>query len=212
MSDPVFIGAGLIGAILIGAMLLSQEGPPALATTAPHPAAVGGMVPSPDPLPVQASASMSSSVPVAIEIGAIGIRSPLHSVGLEDDGTIETPRGNRYDEAAWYKHSPTPGSIGPSIILGHVDSATNGPSIFYRLGELERGDEVVVTRADGTVARFLVDSVHRFAKADFPTKLVYGNLDHAGLRLVTCGGAFDEVAGHYLDNVVVFASLVDHLP
>jgi hypothetical protein len=40
-----------------------------------------------------------------------------------------------------------------------------------------------------------------------PTKLVYGNTDHAALRLITCGGPFDS-AGHYRDNVVVLASLV----
>jgi hypothetical protein len=37
--------------------------------------------------------------------------------------------------------------------------------------------------------------------------LVYGNTDHAALRLITCGGPFDS-AGHYRDNVVVLASLV----
>jgi hypothetical protein len=29
------------------------------------------------------------------------------------------------------------------------------------------------------------------------------------LRLVTCGGAFDRATGHYVDNVVVHASLVE---
>ena len=27
------------------------------------------------------------------------------------------------------------------------------------------------------------------------------------LRLITCGGAFDEAVGHYRDNVVVFARI-----
>jgi hypothetical protein len=36
---------------------------------------------------------------------------------------------------------------------------------------------------------------------------VYGDIDHAGLRLITCGGAFDDATGHYLDNIVVFATL-----
>ena len=209
--DPIFLGACLVGMILVVATLLSQEAPPVAASIEPRPV-VGELLPSPVQTYERAAARMSPSVPVALEINAIDVRSPLHPVGLEDDGTIETPEGVRYDEAAWYKHSPTPGSVGPSIILGHVDSAANGPSIFFRLGDLERGDEVLVTRADGTIARFSVDSVHRYAKVDFPTKLVYGDLDHAGLRLVTCGGAFDEVAGHYLDNVVVFASLVSPLP
>lgn len=213
MLDPLFLGACFVGMIFLGATLLSQNAPPVVPSIDTRPAVVGDLLPSPDPPPSEeTSASMSASVPVTLQINAIGLRSPLHGVGLDDDGTIETPEGERYDEAAWYKHSPTPGSIGPSIILGHVDSATDGPSIFYRLGDLTRGDKVSVTRADGTVARFSVDSVHRFAKDAFPTKLVYGDLDHAGLRLVTCGGEFDEVAGHYVDNVVVFASLQDSSP
>ncbi|GEM_PF-5169658 len=30
----------------------------------------------------------------------------------------------------------------------------------------------------------------------------------AQLRLVTCGGAFDSSTGHFVDNVIVFATLV----
>ena len=29
----------------------------------------------------------------------------------------------------------------------------------------------------------------------------------AVLRLITCGGSIDRESGHYLDNVIVFASL-----
>ena len=55
---------------------------------------------------------------------------------------------------------------------------------------------------------FEVTGVRRFPKKRFPTELVYGNTDHAALRLITCGGAFDVSTGHYVDNIVVFASLV----
>ena len=131
----------------------------------------------------------------------------VQHLGQEPDGTLETPDGPHYDEAAWYRHSPTPGSLGPAILLGHVDSAANGPSVFFRLGELRAGDLVSIGRADGSTAVFVVDRARRYAKDDFPTKLVYDDVDHAGLRIVTCGGAFDASVGHYLDNVVVFASL-----
>jgi len=207
MLDPIFLGACFVGLTSIGLTLVSQNTPPVVPSIETPQGVVAAPVPSVDGSSEEVSPSMSESVPVALQINAIDVRSQLHEVGLDDDGTIETPEGERYDEAAWYKHSPTPGSVGPSIILGHVDSAANGPSIFYRLGDLARGDTVSITRADGTVARFSVDSVHRYAKDDFPTELVYGDLQHAGLRLVTCGGEFDEVAGHYVDNVVVFASL-----
>jgi sortase (surface protein transpeptidase) len=92
--------------------------------------------------------------------------------------------------------------------LGHVDSAAQGPSVFFNLGDLRPGDEVLVTRADGLVAVFSVDGVRRYPKDHFPTLLVYGNTDHAALRLITCGGSFDYATGHYVDNIVVFASLV----
>jgi sortase (surface protein transpeptidase) len=144
---------------------------------------------------------------VTIEIPALDVHSALNEVGLDDSGAIETPSGARYDEAAWYKHSPPPGSIGPAIVLGHVDSAVNGPSVFFRLGELEPGDRVLITRKDGSIARFTVYSVHLYPKDGFPTDVVYGDTDHAALRLITCGGEFDDLSGHYEDNIVVFAKL-----
>jgi sortase (surface protein transpeptidase) len=142
-----------------------------------------------------------------LNIEKIGVHSRLHDLGLDSTGAIEAPSGARYDEAAWYRHSPMPGSLGPSIILGHVDSTSNGPSVFFRLGELVRGDRISVTRADGSIARFTVQSTERYPKESFPTERVYGDLDHAGLRLITCGGAFNESSGHYEDNIVVFAQL-----
>jgi hypothetical protein len=45
----------------------------------------------------------------------------------------------------------------------------------------------------------------RFPKTAFPTERVYGDLDHAGVRLITCGGEFDRDHRSYRDNVVVFA-------
>lgn len=151
---------------------------------------------------------MAVSKPVALDIPAIGVDSVLQHLGQTPEGALEVPSGDRYNDAAWYRYSPTPGSLGPAVLLGHVDSAAEGPSVFYRLGELERGDRISVERADGSIARFVVDEVRRYPKDDFPTDLVYGDIDHAGLRILTCGGAFDDAAGHYLDNIVVFASLL----
>lgn len=68
------------------------------------------------------------------------------------------------------------------MIYGHVDSAANGPSVFFRLGELRPGARVIVDRADGSRATFVVDEVHTYSKNDYPTRLVYGDIDHAGLR------------------------------
>jgi len=66
---------------------------------------------------------------------------------------------------------------------------------------------VTVTREDGKIAVFTVTRVAQFSKSRFPSRAVYGRIDHAGLRLITCGGTYDAARHRYLDNVVVFARL-----
>ncbi|HUQ40199.1 MAG TPA: class F sortase [Acidimicrobiales bacterium] len=158
---------------------------------------------------VTARGPLPTSLPTDIEIPAIDVRARLQHLGLDRHGGLEVPApGPRYNDPAWYRYSPTPGSLGPAIISGHVDSARYGRSVFFRLRELRPGDEITVRRADGQEARFAVDGVRVYAKDRFPTKLVYGDTRHAALRLLTCGGPFDRATGHYADNVIVFASLV----
>jgi sortase (surface protein transpeptidase) len=152
---------------------------------------------------------MAASVPVLITIPAIGVRSPVLALGQSRSGAMEVPPpGPHYDDAGWYRYSPTPGSVGPAVVVGHVDSAAHGPSVFARLGSLHPRDLVRITRADGSVAVFAIEAVRRYTKATFPTQLVYANTDKAALRLVTCGGPFERASGHYRDNIVVLASLV----
>jgi sortase (surface protein transpeptidase) len=96
--------------------------------------------------------------------------------------------------------------VGSAIIAGHVDSRT-GPGIFFWLRTLHRGNRIYVGRADGTMAVFTVTRVRKVAKNHFPTAAVYGAVPDSELRLITCGGAFDQSKGSYLSNVVVFARL-----
>jgi hypothetical protein len=72
---------------------------------------------------------------------------------------------------------------------------------------MRRGDRVSVQRRDGRTAVFTVTRVAQFSKSRFPSSAVYGPINHAGLRLITCGGTYDAARHRYLDNVVVFASL-----
>ncbi len=151
----------------------------------------------------------SSSEPASIDIPAIGVHSEMQQVGLTAQHTLEVPApGPLYDQAAWYRLSAAPGAIGTAIVVGHVDSARDGPSVFYDLGKLRPGDEVLITRRDGTVAAFTVEAVRRYSKNEFPTELVYGDSDFAALRLITCGGSFDRARRKYVDNIVIFAALV----
>lgn len=129
----------------------------------------------------------------------------VQPLGLLPDQTIGVP--NSYTEVGWYSGGVSPGEVGPSVILGHVDSL-DGPAIFYSLGQMKVGDEIEVTRADGTIAKFTVTKMERHPQSDFPTMDVYGPTDGAALRLVTCSGSFDKGSQRYSHNLVVFAELI----
>ena len=58
------------------------------------------------------------------------------------------------------------------------------------------------------VSLSVVRSVEQHPKDQFPTKAVYGDVDTPELRLITCGGDFDDEARSYRDNIVVFAEMV----
>lgn len=161
-----------------------------------------GLRPPPKKFPV-----LPASRPTALTIGKIDLRAPLHDVGIAPDGTIAVPDVGRAQEAGWYDQGPTPGQYGPAVIVGHVDTTT-GPAVFHQLRELRAGDQIEVTRSDGRVAVFEVDSVERFDKDRLPVDEVYGDFSRPSLRLITCGGRWVGGERGYSDNLVVFASLV----
>jgi hypothetical protein len=146
----------------------------------------------------------STPVPSRISIPRIHVAAALDRVGRAADGTVQDP--TRWEVPGWYAGGPRPGEPGSAVILGHVDSK-RGPAVFYRLRELRPGDEIEVTRADGSSVRFVVERTAQFLKKRFPTDDVYYPTLSPKLRLVTCGGEFDFTAGHYKSNIVVFASL-----
>ncbi len=155
--------------------------------------------------PTAHPAELAAAAPLRITIPAIGVEAPVGTVGLDPDGAIGVPRA--VATTAWYRYSPSPGALGPSVIVGHVDSAADGPGVFYALGRLRPGEPIRVDRADGSTARFTINKVLEVPKGAFPTALVYGNTSRPELRLITCGGHFDPTSGHYPDNVVAFAVL-----
>ncbi|MFQ3559800.1 class F sortase [Streptomyces gramineus] len=157
------------------------------------------------PAPSATTAALGRSVPVRLRIPAIGVDTPLLRLGLAADGTVQVPPVTAHDRAGWYRHSPTPGQVGPSVILGHVTVGSYGDGVFRRLAELRRGERAVARLENGRSAVFTVDEVRTVAKSAFPTDDVYGDVDRPELRLITCGGP--RGGDGYLDNVIVFASL-----
>ena len=204
---------------VVGIALLAVAGAVLIAlglTTGPRAAAPIAAADSRAPVTVAAPAPTASgtpelpaSPPTRIAIPALGVDSAVNPVGLNPDGTVQVPApGPLYDQAAWYTGSARPGQRGPAVILGHIDSAANGPSVFSRLSALRPLDEFTVTRADGRTLVYRVNSVKSYPKDAFPSQAVYGPTTRPEMRLITCGGAFDARARSYVDNTVVYANQI----
>ncbi|MEE6257305.1 class F sortase [Plantactinospora sonchi] len=179
----------------------SETGPPP--TPGATPPSTGPAAPSP-----AAPAPLPRSEPVKITIPKIKVNAKIMSVGLHADGTVEVPSLKQAHLAGWYRLGVSPGEIGNAVVVGHVDSAAMGPAVFFRLGALKKADQVQVTRTDGSVVRFAVDTVKSYPKTAFPAELVYGSSDSARLQVVTCGGVFDKKKGSYPNNIVVSATRI----
>lgn len=151
-------------------------------------------------------ARVPASVPVRIVIPSIGVNAPVTPKGLDQRRALELPPLTAHNLAGWYDKSSRPGQTGPSIIAGHVDSAT-GPSVFINVRELKPGDEILIQGASHHTVTFKVQWVQEAPKNGFPTKAVYGHVPYPALRLITCGGPFDPVTGHYRDNIIVYAAM-----
>ena len=148
---------------------------------------------------------LPAAEPLRVSIPRLHVGSRLVRLGVDDHGAMQVPLDPA--TAGWYRLGPTPGELGPAVIAGHV-TWNQAAGVFFRLSELRGGDSVEVARDDDRVAVFEVTHVARYEKSKFPTRVVFGDVDHAGLRLITCGGEFDSSSHRYRDNVVAFAKLV----
>lgn len=215
------VAAVVVATVAVAGQQTPPSPPPSAAprTSSATTASSRGASPSGTTTPArQASARPSGPVlarskPVSLTVPRLGLRSTtLVHLGLAEDGSIQVPPTGKDSPPSWFTGSPTPGELGPSVILGHVDSAAAGPAVFFRLGAMRPGDSVTVQRADGTDAVFTVDRVEEYAKAKFPTLRVFGNTERAELRLITCGGRFDPRKHSYESNIVVYAHLTGSHP
>ncbi|MEU5787535.1 class F sortase [Micromonospora purpureochromogenes] len=209
----VVVLLAMVGAGMIGASLRTEpppRPPQPQAQSAPQtPAAEPDVVAGEGPVEAVEvpPAALSRSDPGTISIPRIGVDAEIMTLGTNPDGTVQVPPLDQAQRAGWYSPGPSPGEVGNAVIVGHVDSAKLGPAVFFELGALQQGDTITVTRADGVKATFAVDEVRSYPKVSFPTELVYGPNDKPALRVVTCGGEFDQAAGSYPDNIVVFATM-----
>lgn len=151
--------------------------------------------------------ALEPSTPVSLSVPSIDLETELIATGLRADRTLEVPPRDPGSPASWYDGSPTPGSIGSAVVLGHVNSPIDSNGVFKRIAELTPGTQVMVAREDGTVATFEVYRNEAYEKSEFPTKTVYAPARGAEIRLITCENYIEEAQSHD-QNRVVYARLI----
>jgi sortase (surface protein transpeptidase) len=152
------------------------------------------------------AASTAGVIATRVQIPSIGVDTKLIGLDLKPH-TNQLKAPLDFNVAGWYVNGTIPGNIGPAVIDGHVDSPT-APGVFLHLSKLKIGAQIAVTLSNKEVKTFVVTKTMPFPKTKFPTDEVYGPTPTPQLRVITCDGIFNKATGHYLDNLVVFASLV----
>ena len=136
--------------------------------------------------------------------------SRILPMGVNEDGALATP--NNIFDVGWYEASGKPGEGGTMLIDGH----NGGPhvyGVFKYLPDLEKGDEIVVERGDGTKFRYsVVENIEvSIDEADgyMATALrspVYGK---ESITLISCSGDWSWDRYTYLSRQFVRAVLID---
>ncbi|MFF4273842.1 class F sortase [Streptomyces sp. NPDC001536] len=183
--------------------------PPRTGEPAPRRPAVSRRPPK--AVPPSSSAPRQRTLPrsraTRLVIDYLDVDAPVMSLRLDRERRLPAPPDDDANRVGWYEGGPSPGQQGTAVAVGHLDTG-NGPAVFAGLSELRRGRLVEVTRADGRIAVYSVDTIKSYEKDRFPNREVYGNRGRPELRLITCGGDYNRRTG-YSGNLVVFAHLVE---
>lgn len=205
MSRAILRAALLLAPVALAALTGCGGAAPAATPPAHVVATSAAPATASGPAPAASAAPMAASKPVRVRVPAAGVdTSPVLELGLAADGTVEVPSVADGDKIGWYTKGVTPGETGPAVLIGHFDTA-RGPAVLKDVAKVRIGDEITVTRADGSTAVFRVRELEQVDKKSFPTGKVYGDTARPELRLITCGG--EITAGHRPDNIILYADL-----
>lgn len=146
---------------------------------------------------------------IALRIPTVNIKVNVISVGVDANGSMETPRN--WSEAGWYKKGARPGENGNLILNGHYDSSTGNAAAFYTLRNVKVGAKIEVTDAFDKTYVYEVTQMFYVNVTD-PDRLNIFKSDNTlnEITLITCGGVWDYVSHNYSKRLVVKGTLVNN--
>lgn len=152
----------------------------------------------PTPTPI------NHGVPQALEIPKIGVKAQITALGTTPAGELDAPAGPEI--VGWFMGGPKPGDPGNAILTGHLDWRTGETGVFWRLKELQVGDDIVV-QTDRERMVFKVDETKVYDRDGAPAERILGFAIGRVVTLVTCEGTFLRDERDYTQRRVVRARI-----
>ncbi|TWT06444.1 sortase [Planococcus sp. CPCC 101016] len=153
----------------------------------------------------QRQESIKGMQPAKIEVPSIGVKANIEPTGILDNGEMGVPED--VDQVGWFKPGFKAGAKGNAVLAGHVDSLT-GPAVFYELKNVEVGETVILTDADGREMVFEVKNLTSYETDEAPIEEIFGSSDKRMINLITCTGDFNRDIGSHEERLVVTAELI----
>jgi sortase A len=141
------------------------------------------------------------ALPVRIHIPRLNVTAPVERVGRTPEGAMDIP-ADAYT-VGWYVDAAAPGQQGNAVFAGHRDTVLGTPGVFWRLGELNHGDEIVVDMDDGTQMTFSVERSAAYPYDQAPMEEIFGRSRKQSLNLITCSGDWNQET--YDKRLVVYS-------
>ncbi len=142
--------------------------------------------------------------PVSVRLESIDLRSRVTPVGVTPEGLMRLP--DQPWVLGWYRFGGTPGArSGSAVLAGHLDSLDYGVGPLVGLRDVEPGDPIEITLANGRHLVYKVTGLHHYDRESLPAEL-FATGGPPVLRIITCGGSYDADSGGYQQNLVVSAA------
>jgi sortase A len=146
------------------------------------------------------------SLPQKILIPKIGVETDIEEVGLTKNGKMGIPEIS--SNVGWYNLGTIPGAKGNAVMAGHLNNFLGLPLVFWKLDELEIGDDIYVVAEDGTNLQFKVTGKALYDYDSIETEAIFGPTDGKHLNLITCNGIWVQDIKNYNKRLVIFSEAV----
>jgi LPXTG-site transpeptidase (sortase) family protein len=147
----------------------------------------------------------SGDHPSRLVIPALSIDAHVQDTTITKRGTMGTP--TNFTDVAWYEYGTLPGDPGEAVIDGHVDNGLGLDGVFIHLDTIKTGEDIFITRQDGTKLHFVVTSVKWYDYKNVPMQTLLSLSGTSRLALITCGGNWVAGEKTYDERLVVEAAL-----